>query len=73
MRTITYTNKNVKLTIDSEGLSIYNIDEENLAAFFEFNSSEELESIIADLQDIGLCINPISDEIKNKLGNINLN
>ena len=73
MRTITYTNNNVKLTIDSEGLSIYNIDEENLAAFFEINSSEQLESIIADLQDIGLNMNPISDEIKNKLDNINLN
>lgn len=73
MRTITYTNGHVQLTIDSNGLSIFNVGEEHLGVFFEINSSEELESIIADLQDIGLNMNPISDEIKNKLDNINLN
>jgi len=70
MRTITYTNKNVQLTIDSEGLSIYNIGEENLAAMFEINDSAELDSIIADLQDLRLAMRPFSDVIKEKMDNI---
>ena len=70
MRTITYTNKNVNLTIDTEGLSIYNIDEENLAAFFEINDLSELDSIIADLQDLRLTMEPFSDQIKKILENV---
>ena len=70
MRTITYTNKNVQLTIESEGLSICNIGEENLAAMFEINDSAELDSIIADLQDLRLAMRPFSDVIKEKMDNI---
>ena len=72
MRTITYTNTEYQqLSINENGISIEPVEYEQCSyELYKFDSVDELESIIADLQDLRLTMKPLSEQIKEKLENV---